>query len=199
MVWVTLFFCFILWTIWSPYAKRYFCFREWGGDRDVKERKLGGGWAGNLTVIDIKLIFGNPTLHSTCFLLIWRGVWVRNLDGGWAGNPAAMRPGLWADGGEGRLGKKSFILYWDSIARSQRYPLLSRNSCSSICKMIYVFSTMRMVNRMLAGRIVVWCKWLKCILLHHRTCKISLGFFASHGLGAHVFSTECTRLVGNFA
>ena len=40
------------------------------------------------------------------------------------------------------------------------------------------------------------CKRLRCKRLQHRTCKTSRGHFASHGLGAHGFSTERARLAG---
>ena len=36
----------------------------------------------------------------------------------------------------------------------------------------------------------------RCTRLQHRTCKTSRGYFTSHGLGAHGFSTERARLAG---
>ena len=40
------------------------------------------------------------------------------------------------------------------------------------------------------------CTLLRCTRLQYRTCKTSRGHLASHGLGAHGFSTERARLAG---
>ena len=47
-----------------------------------------------------------------------------------------------------------------------------------------------------AWGVVVRCTLLRCTRLQYRTCKTSRGHLASHGLGAHGFSTERARLAG---